>query len=85
MPMLKSVEALFSAMRAAALLRGDPALAGVADTLAKSAGFRDADGGETIPGNVEQRATPVAPPAGTNLTPDNPQAGATAGILNGQQ
>ena len=81
----KNVEALFSAMRAAALLRGDPALAGVADTLAKSAGFRDADGGETIPGNVEQRATPVAPPAGTNLTPDNPQAGATAGILNGQQ
>ena len=81
----KNVEALFSAMRAAAILRSDPAIAGIADTLAKSSGFQDSDGGETIPGNVEARVSPAAPPAGTHLTPDNPQAGATAGILNGQQ
>ena len=81
----KNVESLFSAMRAAGLLRGDPAIAGIADTLAKSAGFKDADGGETIPGNVDPMASPAAPPPGTNLTPDNPQAGLTAGILNGQQ
>ena len=79
----KNVEALFSAMRAAQLLRTDPALAPIADTLYKSGGGTDADGGETIPADVQLGAQP-APPINTNpLTPDNPARGVTTGIESG--
>lgn len=80
---VKGVEALFSALRASGLLRADPALAGIADMLVRSAGFIDQDAAPIYPANVAPGPTlPV--PNGTNpMTPDNPQAGATSGIENG--
>lgn len=74
----KNVEALFSAIRTAQALRADPALAGIADGLAKSAGFKDADAAPIYPANVPLGAPP---PTSTHpLTPDNPQAGLDAGL-----
>lgn len=80
---VKGVEALFSALRASGLLRADPALAGIADMLARSAGFVDQDQAPIFPANVAQGPTPAAPANTNPLTPDNPQAGATSGIENG--
>lgn len=79
----KSVEALFSAINTSALLRQDPALAGIADTIAKSAGFVDADPAPIYPDT--SGLPPVAPPpTNTNpLTPTNPDVGATQGIETG--
>ena len=83
----KGVEALFSAVRTSALIRNDPALAGIADTIARSAGFIDADPAPIFP---DASGLPPAPapqypvPNGTNpATPDNPNRGVTAGIENG--
>ncbi|HZX81032.1 MAG TPA: hypothetical protein VFE72_08795 [Lysobacter sp.] len=74
------LEGLFAAIRTAQALRGDPALAGVADVLARSAGFQDQDGGETYP-DTSGLPPAAAPPTSTNpLTPDNPQTGASAGM-----
>lgn len=79
----KGVEALFSAINTSALLRQDPALAGIADTIAKSAGFIDADETPIFPDT--SGLPPVAPPpTNTNpLTPTNPDVGVTQGIEGG--
>lgn len=78
----KNVEALFSAMRTGALLRTDPALAGIADTIAKSAGFQDKDAAPIYPATQAAELPPGAPPPTSSnpLTPDNPEAGADAGM-----
>jgi hypothetical protein len=75
-----AMEALFSAMRASELLRSDPAIAGLADKMLLSGGFKDADPAPIVP---EATGLPPGepPPVSTNpLTPDNPASGATAGL-----
>lgn len=78
----KNVEALFSAIRTGQALRADPALAGVADAIARSAGFKDQDAAPIYPADVAARLPPgPPPPLSTNpLTPDNPNVGADAGM-----
>lgn len=79
----KSVEALYSAIKTAATLRQDPALAGLADTIAKSAGFIDADPGPIYPAEQAAAAGPpvVAPGNNTNpVTPPNPERGINEGL-----
>jgi hypothetical protein len=78
----KSIESLYSAIKTAALLRSDPALAAIADILAKSGGFVDADMAPIYPA-VEGAPTPAAgdPVNNTNpITPPNPGRGVNAGI-----
>lgn len=79
----KSIESLYSAIKTAALLRSDPALAAIADMLAKSGGFVDADMAPIYP-EVPGQAVPglaVDPVNNTNpITPPNPGRGINAGI-----
>lgn len=79
----KLVEAMFSAMRSAGLLAATPELAGLADTILRSAGFIDQDAAPLVP----TPAAPVPgalPPVNTNpLTPDNPERGMNTGIEAG--
>lgn len=78
----KSIESLYSAIKTASLLRADPALAAIADILAKSGGFVDADMAPIYPA-VEGGPTPAAgdPVNNTNpITPPNPGRGVNAGI-----
>lgn len=83
----KGIEGLFSAVRTSALIRNDPALAGLADSIARSAGFVDADPYPILPdasGLPPAPAPTVPTPNNTNpATPDNPDRGVTAGIENG--
>ena len=75
-----AMEALFSAMRASQLLRSDPALAGLADQMLLSGGFKDANAAPVVP---DAAGLPPAapPPTSTNpLTPDNPTVGVNAGL-----
>lgn len=84
----KNVEALFSAIRTAQIITQMPAVSPIADTIAKSAGFKDADAAPIFaqPGQAETAAaTGVAPPP-TNThpaTPDNPERGMDTGIEAG--
>ena len=81
--MSKTIEGLFSAMRTSALLRQDPALAALADEIAKSAGFIDQNPAPIFPAAEAAAAGPPVgtPPTNTNpITPDNPQRGLTTGI-----
>lgn len=79
---VQRIEALFSAARTAQVIATNPALAGAADAIAKSAGFVDSDPPPIYP--AVETDPGAAPPNNTNpLTPDNPQAGVTAGIENG--
>jgi len=86
---MNQVTALFEAIRTAGLLRADPALAAIADQLAKSAGFVDNDATPPFPANVQAAPVPqgVLPPPNTNLQPDRPDVGHAighqAGIRNG--
>lgn len=75
-----SVEALFSAMRTSQLLRGDPALAGLADKILMSAGFTDKTPGDPIAPDASGLPAGQPPPVSSNpLTPDNPASGAAVG------
>lgn len=83
----KSVEALFSAINTAARLREDPALATLADVIARSGGFVDADTAPIYPAAEAAAAGPpvTAPPVNTNPnTPTNPDRGLNAGVETGQ-
>lgn len=48
----KGVEAMFASVQAGQTIAAIPSIAGIADTILKSAGFRDRDGGETMPQGV---------------------------------
>ncbi len=87
----KNVEALFSAIRTAQIIAQEPAVSPIADTIAKSAGFKDADPAP-IYGEPQQAVAASAsgqvqpPPENTNpATPDNPQRGIDTGIEAGPQ
>ena len=85
----KNVEALFSAIRTAQIITQMPAVAGIADTIVKSAGFVDADQGAVYgqPGQAEAAAASgqvQPPPTNTHpATPDNPERGMDTGIEAG--
>lgn len=79
----KSVEALFSAIKTAAMLRQDPALAALADMIAKSSGFIDADAAPIYPADQAAAAGPPVVPPGNNthpITPPNPERGMNTGL-----
>lgn len=79
----KLVESLYSAIKTAATLRQDPALATLADVIAKSAGFVDADAAPIYPAEQAAAAGPpvVAPGNNTNpVTPPNPERGINEGL-----
>lgn len=78
----KSIEAMFSSVRTAALLRSDPALSAMADALMKSGGYIDKDAAPIIPDTTGLPPAPgMAPPVNTNpITPDNPDRGINVGI-----
>ena len=78
----KAVESLYSAIQTAGPITLNPAIAPLADTLLKSAGFEDQDAAPIVP---EASASPgitapVAPRNTNPLTPANPGVGLTAGI-----
>lgn len=85
----KNVEALFSAIRTAQIITQMPAVTPIADTIAKSAGFKDADPAPIYgqPAQAESAAESgqvQPPPANTHpATPDNPQRGMDTGIEAG--
>lgn len=83
----KSIEGMFSATQAALNIAQAPAVAPLADTLLKSAGFQDKDAAPIVPnvppGMAGMEETPP-PDANTNpLTPANPDAGMMQGIEGG--
>lgn len=86
----KNVEALFSAIRTAQIITQMPAVSPIADTIVKSAGFKDADAAPIYgePGQAQNAAATgevTPPPNNTHpATPDNPQRGMDAGIETGQ-
>lgn len=84
----ENVQALFSALRSSQLLAQVPQLAGLADTIARSAGFVDEDPAPIYPSGLEAvSAGPVPPPPdNTNpITPDHADRGAATGIEAGPQ
>lgn len=83
----RNAEALWSAARVGQLIRQDPGIAELADTIAKSSGFVDHDAAPIVP---TPEAAPLAlpPPNNTHpLSPDNPEAGldAVSGALQPTQ
>ena len=76
----RSVEAQYSAIQTAATIATNPATAGLADSLLRSAGYEDQDAAPIMPqANMQQAA--AALPTNTNpLTPANPGVGMMAGI-----
>lgn len=75
----RNAEALWSSARVAQLVRQDPAIASLADTIARSSGYIDHDGGEAVPTPDPNTLALPAPPENTHpLTPDNPEVGIDA-------
>ncbi|MFZ2981871.1 MAG: hypothetical protein WA085_12630 [Sphingobium sp.] len=80
----KLVESTFSAMQAARVIAETPQTAGMADSLLKSAGFKDQDAAPIVPDATGIPAPAVGPTPNTNpLTPANPGVGLDAGIEGG--
>ncbi|MBA0428531.1 genomic island protein [Stenotrophomonas maltophilia] len=83
----KAVEAQFSALRTAEIITAIPQTAEIADALLRSSGFKDQDAAPIVP-QPAPGALPepeALPPASTHpLTPDNPEAGITAGMQSQQ-
>ena len=79
----KSVEGMFSATQAASNIAMQPAVAPLADTLLKSAGFVDSDLPPIVP-EAPAGLQAMPPAENTNpLTPTNPATGMNAGIEGG--
>lgn len=83
----KGVEAQYSAIQTAQVIATTPQTAGLADSLLRSAGYKDHDAAPIVPQPDAAVPGAVEPPTNTNpLTPVNPQApaspaeGAHAGI-----
>ena len=72
--MVRKIEGLYSALQSAIGVVSNPAIVPVADSIARSSGFEDADGGSIA--NAPVVAQPVQPmQTGTNpLTPVNPES-----------
>lgn len=79
----KNVEAMFSAIRTSQIIAQMPQAASIADTIIKSAGFVDADGGDAYGQPPAQGSLPAAPENTHPATPDNPQRGMDTGIEAG--
>lgn len=81
----KLVEATFSATQSARAIVETPQTAGMADSLLKSAGFKDMDAAPIMPDGSGIEAPAEAMPENNNpLTPLNPGVGMNAGIEGGQ-
>lgn len=81
----KLVEATFSATQSARAIVETPQTAGMADSLLKSAGFKDMDAAPIMPDGSGIPAPAEPMPENTNpLTPLNPATGMNAGIEGGQ-
>lgn len=83
----KRVETLFGAMNTAQTAVTVPGVTAVADSIARSAGFEDMDGGESIP-QVSQQLLPQEAVIQQNtspMLPANPQRGVLTGMESGQQ
>lgn len=81
----KLVEATYSATQSARAIVETPQTAGMADSLLKSAGFKDMDAAPIMPDGSGIEAPAEAMPENTNpLTPLNPGIGMNAGIEGGQ-
>jgi hypothetical protein len=81
-----NVKALYSALQAAQGVVASPSIVPVADSLAKSAGFTDMDGGDIAeqPGAMPMMQDPL--PAGSEMAPPtSPAAGYTGGIETQRQ
>jgi len=79
----KNVEGMYSATTAASQIAVQPAVAPLADTLLKSAGFDDADMPPIVP-SVPEGIPAITPQENTNpLTPTNPDVGLRSGIEGG--
>ncbi len=76
----KSVEAMYSAAQTGAEIAIMPAVAPLADTLLRSAGFVDQDPPPIIPQNVAPLALPELPANTNPLTPANPAVGMNEGL-----
>lgn len=79
----KAVESLYSAIQTAGPITMNPAVAPLADTLLKSAGFQDQDAAPIVPEALAAPGitAPIETPQNTNpLTPANPAVGINAGI-----
>ncbi len=79
----KNVEAMFSGIRTAQIIAQMPQSAPIADTIVRSAGFVDKDGGDVYGNPPPAGALPPAPNNTHPATPDNPDRGLDAGIENG--
>ena len=83
------METLYSGVQTGQLISMNPAVAGLADGLARSVGFEDQDAGPIVPQlsgqlGAEHQAGPAAMPANTDpltpLHPDSPLLGVRQGI-----
>ena len=83
-----TVQALFGAIRTSQIISAVPQTAAMADSIARSAGVKDADGGSYYPSEAEAiSAGPPAPPPPENTNPitsGNATRGVGAGSENGQ-
>lgn len=83
-----NVQALFGAIRTAQVISAVPQTAGMADSIARSAGVKDADGGAYYPSEAEAlSAGPPAPPPPPNTNPvtsGNATRGVGAGSESGE-
>jgi len=83
----KRVESLFGAMNTAQTAVTVPGVAPVADAIARSAGFEDQDGGDSLP-RTERLLLPEEATIDKNtspMSPANPQRGMMTGIESGRQ
>lgn len=80
----RSVEAQYSAIQTAATIATNPATAGLADALLRSAGYEDQDAAPIVPqANLQQAQQAMAADTPTNtdpVTPANPGVGLMRGI-----
>ena len=78
----KAVESLYSAMNTAKTAVETPGVTPVADAIAKSAGFVDADNGEIYPEQQREAVAAAGNPVPENTSPNFPP-NADRGMLNG--